>query len=44
MTDFADETYLEAAATIRANTAPGFGEYQAKTTRVIPLFELKPTG
>jgi len=21
--------------------APGFGEYQAKTTRVIPLFELK---
>ena len=20
--------------------APGFGEYQAKTTRVIPLFEL----
>ena len=24
--------------------APGFGEYQAKTTRVIPLFELKRAG
>lgn len=22
--------------------APGFGDYQAKTTRVIPLFELQP--
>jgi deazaflavin-dependent oxidoreductase (nitroreductase family) len=24
--------------------APGFAEYQAKTTRVIPLFELQPVG
>ncbi|OHV04108.1 nitroreductase family deazaflavin-dependent oxidoreductase [Mycobacterium talmoniae] len=24
--------------------APGFADYQAKTTRVIPLFELQPTG
>jgi deazaflavin-dependent oxidoreductase (nitroreductase family) len=24
--------------------APGFAEYQAKTTRVIPVFELKPVG
>lgn len=24
--------------------APGFAEYQAKTTRVIPVFELQPTG
>jgi deazaflavin-dependent oxidoreductase (nitroreductase family) len=24
--------------------APGFGEYQAKTTRVIPVFELQPQG
>ncbi|HXO11308.1 MAG TPA: nitroreductase family deazaflavin-dependent oxidoreductase, partial [Mycobacterium sp.] len=22
--------------------APGFAEYQAKTTRVIPVFELQP--
>jgi deazaflavin-dependent oxidoreductase (nitroreductase family) len=25
-----------------AAAAPGFGEYQAKTSRVIPLFELQP--
>jgi len=24
--------------------APGFAEYQAKTTRVIPVFELQPVG
>jgi deazaflavin-dependent oxidoreductase (nitroreductase family) len=24
--------------------APGFAEYQAKTTRVIPVFELQPAG
>ncbi len=30
-----DELYAKVAA-----VAPGFGEYQAKTTRVIPLFEL----
>ena len=31
-----DETYPKVLA-----TAPGFGEYQAKTGRVIPLFELQ---
>ncbi|HEY6646557.1 MAG TPA: nitroreductase family deazaflavin-dependent oxidoreductase [Mycobacterium sp.] len=31
-----DETYPKVVA-----LAPGFGEYQAKTTRVIPLFELQ---
>jgi deazaflavin-dependent oxidoreductase (nitroreductase family) len=30
-----DELYAKVVA-----VAPGFGEYQAKTTRVIPLFEL----
>jgi deazaflavin-dependent oxidoreductase (nitroreductase family) len=25
-----------------ATAAPGFGEYQSKTSRVIPLFELQP--
>lgn len=27
-----------------AAAAPGFAEYQAKTTRVIPVFELQPAG
>lgn len=31
-----DETFQRLVA-----TAPGFGEYQAKTNRVIPLFELQ---
>jgi deazaflavin-dependent oxidoreductase (nitroreductase family) len=31
-----DETYPKVVA-----VAPGFGEYQAKTSRVIPLFELQ---
>jgi deazaflavin-dependent oxidoreductase (nitroreductase family) len=31
-----DETYPKVVA-----VAPGFGEYQAKTNRVIPLFELQ---
>jgi deazaflavin-dependent oxidoreductase (nitroreductase family) len=31
-----DETYPKVVA-----AAPGFGEYQAKTSRVIPLFELQ---
>jgi deazaflavin-dependent oxidoreductase (nitroreductase family) len=31
-----DETYPKVVA-----LAPGFGEYQAKTSRVIPLFELQ---
>jgi len=34
-TDERDELYAKIVA-----VAPGFGEYQAKTTRVIPLFEL----
>jgi deazaflavin-dependent oxidoreductase (nitroreductase family) len=33
-----DETYPKVVA-----LAPGFGEYQAKTSRVIPLFELQRT-
>jgi deazaflavin-dependent oxidoreductase (nitroreductase family) len=33
--DERDELYAKVVA-----VAPGFGEYQAKTTRVIPLFEL----
>jgi deazaflavin-dependent oxidoreductase (nitroreductase family) len=32
-----DELFAKVAA-----AAPGFAEYQAKTTRVIPLFELQP--
>ena len=31
-----DETYPKVVA-----LAPGFGEYQAKTSRIIPLFELR---
>jgi deazaflavin-dependent oxidoreductase (nitroreductase family) len=34
--DERDETYPKVVA-----VAPGFGEYQAKTSRVIPLFELQ---
>jgi deazaflavin-dependent oxidoreductase (nitroreductase family) len=34
-----DELFAKVAA-----AAPGFADYQAKTTRVIPLFELQPTG
>ena len=33
-----DETYPKVVS-----LAPGFGEYQAKTSRVIPLFELQRT-
>ncbi len=33
--DERDELYAKVVA-----VAPGFGEYQAKTSRVIPLFEL----
>ena len=33
-----DETYPKVVA-----VAPGFGEYQSKTDRVIPLFELQQT-
>ena len=31
-----DEAYPKVVA-----VAPGFGEYQAKTSRIIPLFELQ---
>jgi deazaflavin-dependent oxidoreductase (nitroreductase family) len=34
-----DELFAKVAA-----AAPGFADYQAKTTRVIPLFELRPAG
>ena len=33
-----DELFAKIAA-----AAPGFAEYQAKTTRVIPIFELQPS-
>ena len=32
-----DELFAQISA-----AAPGFADYQAKTTRVIPLFELQP--
>jgi deazaflavin-dependent oxidoreductase (nitroreductase family) len=35
--DERDELFAQITA-----TAPGFAEYQAKTTRVIPVFELQP--
>ena len=35
--DERDELFAQIAA-----AAPGFAEYQAKTTRVIPVFELQP--
>ena len=48
-TDASDVTARELPAAERdelfgkvAAAAPGFAEYQAKTTRVIPLFELQP--
>lgn len=48
-TDASDVTVRELPAAERdelfakvAAAAPGFAEYQAKTTRVIPLFELQP--
>jgi deazaflavin-dependent oxidoreductase (nitroreductase family) len=36
--DERDELFAQITA-----AAPGFAEYQAKTTRVIPVFELQPT-
>ena len=35
--DERDELFAQITA-----AAPGFAEYQAKTTRVIPVFELQP--